>query len=353
MANRKAQPNPKATESEPALPLSTAAPTDLDFGLDLGFGGLKLAGPAGCVEIPSQVAVDSGQAIADLTGFKKKIVPQRIRFDGSAAFYAGLSAHDWGMQIENLDYDRLNGVPETKAILYAGLTLYMRRYGALTHPIRLTVGLPQEPLAGPDKDTLIGSVRRWLMGTHTWVSDDTPCQVTVDNVKATSQPAGALFDYLLDEAGQFIPARKPNFKKEMGVISVGFNTLEALALSNREVVPALTTGRKVGVRRLLEIIDPGHIYSLGELDSKLRLGTLEGVATALPLWEREVTGVLEKAWGNRWRGFAAVLLVGGGVELLKDTLPYRFNGKAIVPEEPVLSIARGLRKLGRMQVGRG
>jgi hypothetical protein len=257
------------------------------------------------------------------------------------------------MKIESLDYDRLNGVPETKAILYAGLTLYMRQAGGLPNPIRLTVGLPQEPLAGPDKDTIVGSVRRWLTGTHTWLSDDKPYQVTVDNVKATSQPAGALFDYLLDETGQFIPARKPNFKKEIGVISVGFNTLEALALSNREVVPALTTGRTVGVRRLLEIIDPGHIYSLGELDSKLRNGTLEGVPEALPLWEREVTGVLEKAWGNRWRGFAAVLLVGGGVELLKASLPYRFNGKAFVPDEPVVSIARGLRKLGRMQTGRG
>jgi hypothetical protein len=321
--------------------------------LDLGFGGLKLAGPGASVQIPSQVAVDSGQAITDLAGFKKKIAPQRIRFDGTAWFYVGLNAHDWGIKIESLDYDRLNGVSETKAILYAGVTLYMRQAGGLPNPIRLTVGLPQEPLAGPDKDTIIGSVRRWLTGVHTWLSDDKPYEVTVESVKATSQPAGALFDYLLDEAGQFIPARKPNFKKEIGVISVGFNTLEALALSNREVVPALTTGRTVGVRRLLEIIDPGHIYSLDELDSKLRNGTLEGVAEALPLWQREVTGVLEKAWGSRWRGFAAVLLVGGGVELLKETLPYGFNGKAFVPDEPVLSIARGLRKLGRMQAGRG
>ena len=351
MAAKKTQTNPKQTE--PALPTSTTDPNDLDFGLDLGFGGLKLTGPAASIQIPSQVAVDSGQAITDIAGFKKKVAPQCVRIDGSASFHVGLNAHDWGMKIESLDYDRLNGVPETKAILYAGLTLYMRQAGNLPNPIRLTVGLPQEPLAGPDKDTIIGSVRRWLTGTHTWLSDDRPYQVTVDAVKATSQPAGALFDYLLDETGQFIPARKPNFKKEIGVISVGFNTLEALALSNREVVPALTTGRTVGVRRLLEIIDPSHIYSLGELDSKLRLGTLEGVAEALPLWEREVTGILEKTWGNRWRGFAVVLLVGGGVELLKETLPYRFNGKAYVPEDPVMSIARGLRKLGRMQAGRG
>ena len=38
-------------------------------------------------------------------------------------------------------------------------------------------------------------------------------------------------------------------------------------------------------------------------------------------------------------------LVGGGALLLKDTLPARFQGKAIVPDEPILSIARGLYKL--------
>jgi hypothetical protein len=113
------------------------------------------------------VAVDSGHALADLAGFKKKVAPQPIRFDGSASFYVGLNAHDWGMKIESLDYDRRNGVPETKAILYAGLTLYLRQAGELPNPIRLTVGLPQEPLAGADKEAIIASVRRWLTGVYT------------------------------------------------------------------------------------------------------------------------------------------------------------------------------------------
>jgi hypothetical protein len=37
--------------------------------------------------------------------------------------------------------------------------------------------------------------------------------------------------------------------------------------------------------------------------------------------------------------------VGGGTILLKNSLPYRFNGKAYIPDDPILSVARGLYKL--------
>ena len=40
-----------------------------------------------------------------------------------------------------------------------------------------------------------------------------------------------------------------------------------------------------------------------------------------------------------------MIVVGGGALLLKETLTRQFNGKAVLPDEPVLSIARGLYKL--------
>jgi hypothetical protein len=86
------------------------------------------------------------------------------------------------------------------------------------------------------------------------------------------------------------------------------------------------------------------------LDAKLRGAQLD-VSSALPLWEREVVGFIERTWGEQWKRFDAVLLVGGGIKLLKN-LPYRFNGKAYVPDQPVMSIARGLEKLTLMTLGR-
>lgn len=40
-----------------------------------------------------------------------------------------------------------------------------------------------------------------------------------------------------------------------------------------------------------------------------------------------------------------IVIVGGGAVLLKDSRPYKFNGKAFVPDRPVLAVARGLYKL--------
>ena len=65
------------------------------------------------------------------------------------AFYVGADAHDWGRGIENLDYDRLTGVPETRAIFYASLAQYIERNSLPDRPVQLIVGLPLEPLSGP------------------------------------------------------------------------------------------------------------------------------------------------------------------------------------------------------------
>jgi hypothetical protein len=91
-----------------------------------------------------------------------------------------------------------------------------------------------------------------------------------------------------------------------------------------------------------------RLYSLGEMDILLRAGQLD-LSTALPIWEREVTGVIERQWGNAWRRFSAVLIMGGGAILLKNSLPHRFNGKGFVPENPVQAIARGLYKMSLLK----
>jgi hypothetical protein len=153
-----------------------------------------------------------------------------------------------------------------------------------------------------------------------------------------------LFDYLLDENGKFILERKRAFTEEVGVISIGFGTVEMLVIKNRAIVQRFTVGTTSGVRRLLEIADSQKMYSLGESDLRLRQGKID-LSTALPIWEREVTGVIEKQWGSYWKRFAAILLVGGGTILLKNSLPYRFNGKAFIPDDPILSVARGLYKM--------
>jgi len=322
----------------------------LILGQDLGMGSNKLYGSQGGLVLQSVVAAVTGQAVGSLLGFRTQKPPLKLYLDGTM-FYVGPGAADWGQVIENLDYDRLNGVPETRAVVYANLTRYLQQMNVTQAYMNLIVGLPLEPLSGPEAQTNADAVRAWLRGDHAWEADGQRYHVVVNEAKVTSQPSGALFDYLLDEDGQFIPERKGHLNQEVGILSLGFNTIEVLTVRDRTPVQAMTGGRTAGVRRLLELVNTAGWYSMGELDSQLRAGTLD-VKSALPVWAREVGGHIEKIWGQRWRRFARIIAVGGGALLLREHLVERFNGRVFIPDDPVLSIARGLYKLGRQQANR-
>jgi hypothetical protein len=322
------------------------------LGLDPGAGAIKLYGSAdgaAAIQLPSVVAVDGSHTVARMAGLAQRKPPLRIRTaDGS--FYVGATAHDWGRPVENLDHDRFAGSPEMRALVLGALTQYFQRNGSPVGPLAVTVGLPLQALTGADQEAAGAgaAVRRWLVGTHTWEANDQPQQATITAVQVTSQPAGALFDFLLDEQGAFVPERKALFPREIGIVSVGMNTVELLVVRNGAPVQRFTEGQTAGVRRLLELVSPGGAYSRGELDAQLRAGRLD-CSSALPVWGREVMGYIERRWGTAYRRFASVIVVGGGALLLQETLWARFAGKAYVSDDPVMATARGLYKLARSQ----
>lgn len=321
--------------------------TTLHFGLDEGSGAKKLWGSAGGIEEPAQAA-SAGQAqlTGNVAGLRAQKPPLRITLD-AGAFYVGAEAHHWGRPVENLADERLSGSPETRALIYAAFTRYAQQYGTPEYPVHLTLGLSQLPLAESQAAATLKGVR-WLEGEHTWEADGQPYHLEIRGVTTTTQAAGALFDYLLDDTGAFVPERKALFQREIGIVSVGMNTLELMVIQNGSPVPRFTRAETAGVRRLLELVDPSAHYSRGELDTLLRAGRLE-VREALPIWGSEVLGHLERHWGTAYRRFGVVVLVGGGTCLLRDTLIGRFNGKGWLPDAPVLSIARGLYKLALMR----
>jgi hypothetical protein len=66
---------------------------------------------------------------------------------------------------------------------------------------------------------------------------------------------------------------------------------------------------------------------------------------AMEVWSQQVTGAIENRWGQYFKRFAAVLVVGGGAELLRPYIEAKFRGKAIVLDEPVMAISHGLYKM--------
>ena len=322
----------------------------IPLGIDAGNGAFKLYGASGGLEFVSQVATNGSQKVLSTLGLRKSKAPLAIQNE-SGSFYAGESAHDFGRPVENLDVDRFNGTPEMKALLHGALTRYQQRYGRFNAPLSVVVGLPNEVLTGDQAEQNVENSKRWMRGIHTWTADGDPFNAEIPDPKAASQATGGLFDYLLNSEGNFIPERKGAFNAEVGIITIGFGTVELMVVRDRTPVQRFTSGTASGVRRLLEIVNGQRLYSLGELDMQLRSGQLD-VSSALPVWEREVSGVVERQWGSAWKRFATVLIMGGGAILLKESLPTRFNGKAYIPDEPVMAIARGLYKLTLLQQNR-
>jgi hypothetical protein len=313
------------------------------LGEDLGMGANKLYGAGGGLQFLSQVAMNGTQHLSGVLGLRQLLRPLEIKTQ-YGSFYTGEGAHDYGRPVENLDFDRLTGSPEMMALFYGSLTRYQQQYGPITQPIVMMGGLPLQMMSGDTAKEYANQVRSRFKGMHIWLADGKEEQVQIAEVKLIPQPVAALFDHVLDEDGKFIPNLAGLLKQEVGILSVGFNTLELLVVRDRAPVERFTAGQTVGVRRLLELVNTGNMYSLGELDSSLRAGRLD-ITNALPVWAREVNGEIEKRWGTAFKRFARVIVVGGGALLLKEHLTRQFNGKAVLPDNPVQSISRGLYKL--------
>lgn len=316
--------------------------------LDLGMGAIKLSSNRGNYQILSQIAVAGGQGTGKMIGLLSAKPPLRIDIASAGSFYVDGGSHDAGRPIENMSMDRFQGSPEMRCLLYGILTRLILQSGPIESPLSLILGLPLQAIVRDDSTNVVEAVQKWMRGRHTWTADDQPYSVEIREIRATSQPAGALFDYILDDQGRMIPERRSALTSETGVISIGMNTVEILVVREKTVVDRFTAGSTSGVRRLLDLLNPQKMYSTGELDLQLRAGHLD-ISAALPVWEREVMGEIEKVWGSTWRRFHTILLVGGGAHLLRGSLPYRFKGKAVLPEDPVFSIVRGLWKLALYQ----
>ncbi|MCP4542291.1 MAG: ParM/StbA family protein [Chloroflexi bacterium] len=305
---------------------------------DPGFGGIKLYGPGGGLTFQSAVATNGSRTVRRMAGLRTARPPLRVE-TVTGSFYVGDTAHDWGRPVENLDFERLNGSPEMLALFLGSMARYETN-GA----VDLIVGLPIAALTGDDATATRRAVRGFLRGSHTWLADDVEHTLTVENVRVTSQPVGAMFDYLLADDGTMAPEKRVLFKKqELGILGIGMNTVDLLVVRGGAPVQRFTAGETAGVRRLLELLNHDGLYSMAELDAMLRRNALD-VAQALPVWEREVLGLVERQWGRTFRRFARVVVVGGGAILLRDALLARFGAKACVPDDPVIATARGLFK---------
>ena len=311
-------------------------------GLDVGFGAFKIFGDTGGHTIVSHVSEAAANEIAfEAVGLKTK-TEARLICNGVGRHWVGLGAAELGSVAMRLDYDRLTGSPEMKALFYAALG----QAGATSRDVvNLTVGVPLGFLVGEDWKPRVAALKSWMQGAHEWTDGKRDRATYVEKVGIISQPHAAYLDDVLLLDGTANPATAVS--GEVGVISIGFNTIELLVMEDGQPSRRFAHGEKVGVRRLLESANTalGNAYSLAELDAKLRTGKLS-IVNALPVWSSSILSSIERAWGETHHRFSRVVAVGGGVQFLDRTLRAMFGSRLVVPQDEVMSIARGLYKLG-------
>jgi hypothetical protein len=314
------------------------------IGLDPGAGAVKALTAGGTLLMLSAVATDSGQQLANVAGLRSRKRPLRVQ-TAEGQFFVGAGAHESGRPVENMDFDRLTGAPEMRALLYGALT----KLFDFCPPAEcdLIIGLPIAALSGPTAQETVKAVKAFFGGDHQWnVEDGQELATIITAVSVTGQPVGALFEFFLDERGQPRPEHQAFYHDEVGVVNVGMSTVDLLATRRGQPVDRFVGGESIGARRLLSLMNPNGAYSLHEMDARLRDGHLSPNGQT-DVWAREVFGFIDERWGSKAAGrFKRVVITGGGALLLRDHLLRKFGGRIYMATDPVMATATGLYRYG-------
>ena len=122
---------------------------------------------------------------------------------------------------------------------------------------------------------MLARLKAGLLEKHSWGVDGVEYSLSVRKVYVTSQASGIIQDYVLDICGNLLGERKPVIKNEVGLISIGYRTIEIMLLNGMKMNQSMTAGAMGGVREFLEMCNSEQMYTLGELDGKLRQGGVE------------------------------------------------------------------------------
>lgn len=324
------------------------------FGIDPGFGNIKLYSQDGGTVYASHASQNNGKRYTKL--MDETETADVIEFDGRS-YFAGKLAPLHGVPLGNLGLERLLDGGEIKALLYGAFTQYMHQYGLITAPIDAQIGVPGSLVEDGTKEETVSKMSAWLVGTHDWIANGHSYRITIRSIDVKSQAIGAMLDYGLTLGGGTDAAHAGDVRKDIGIVSVGYNTVELSGITGGKSVIADMVGSDMyGVRQLLQTLNGGDKTRLGFVDLKLRERSFNGeLAPARDAWAELVKGYIGSYWGKEWKRLGRILVVGGGAtsDLLRRELELFFVGKAYIPDDPIISIARGLYKRGVGIANRG
>ncbi|MBN2385570.1 MAG: ParM/StbA family protein [Anaerolineales bacterium] len=291
--------------------------------------------------MPSAVARphEIGLAARDL---ETQARPQTVTLASGLSFVAGAGAWAWGEPLSTLDFNDLTS-PQRLALFYATLSQLLPP-GYHTVDL-LVVGLPVPLLQDELQAKAVMAGLAQYKKVHEFAVDNKGYSIEIKGLRAFPQPVGAYADWMLNEEGHI---RQGGGEAEVAILDIGMNTLDLYAIQNWKVAPRFVGGGKLGIRRLLENMNPSG-RDLEELDSALRAGNLQPSVEQKTAWLGAILGSVERTWSSL-RRFDVVIPTGGGAvvlgELLRSTLAPK-SAAVHWPADPVTANGLGFYKWGR------
>lgn len=332
---------------------------------DPGYGGGKVAlvGPRGNLLtgiVPAVVGMgktDLGLlSLGDVGRHRRRRLPDAVVFD-DITYLVGHNVERYAEPMKGMDFQRLRGGAEIRALFY---DVVYQVLGPGHYTLSLLIGLPVEVMVEKQRAVAtLRSLNQWMVGEHCYTVNDDEMIVDVQAVELMAQPIGALFAWGMDNQGRWTRGRDA-LRASVGVLDIGFNTLDLFAIEGIEVAKRYTDGDTLGMRRaaehLIQMVDDAYDkeISLHQADALIRDGsptfsTPQGEVDLQPMVDqalsRAASGILSfvqkpDKWGSG-RQFDHLLVTGGGAEALRSQLHEAFP-RAHIMANPVVANAIGL-----------
>jgi len=307
--------------------------------IDPGFGALKFFADNGrSGEIVAHV-VPAAQSV-DWSALGMERGPKATLIENSIGrFWTGINATEYGESKPRNDFEKLAGSPEVRALVYSAFT-----EGQITGEHDVLLALPMGVAMGQGANERIAEIKGWLIGAHSWTGNGHKRVLSIPNVRVLSQVQAAFMDYALTAKGQ----DAEDLAGEIGVISIGHNTIELAVWKDGKIAGWGASGEREGVRNLLGLVRNHGMkdYSIAELDRKLRDGALD-VSASVEMWRSTIAGLIDQTWNGRDGRFTRIVAVGGGVQFADAMLIRRYTERLFVPRDATMAVCRGLVKLSR------
>jgi len=312
----------------------------LIIALDPGFGNTKVASSQGVFVLQSAVARPREIGMA-AKGLETQARPQTVTLANGGSYVTGPGAWAWGEPLSTLDFNDQTS-PQRVALFYAAISHLLPPGEHVCD--RLVIGLPVPLLQDELQATSVLAGLSLYKTTHEFLIDGKQYKLTIKQMRALAQPVGAYADWMLKDEGH---VRQGAANSEAAIIDIGMNTLDLYVIQGWKVAPRFIGGSKLGIRRLLENLNPNG-RDLEELDEALRRGALQPTEEQKRVWLGAILGNIERLWPSL-RRFNIVIPTGGGAAVLGETLRSALAAKGAAvfwPENPVTSNVAGFYKWG-------